>query len=79
MSARRMISTLPARNDCDFSTISSPSFNPLIAHVESLAAARREGDFNADALALVRDRLDFLSATERDWLLRRTAEQTFFT
>jgi L-threonylcarbamoyladenylate synthase len=31
-----------------------PSFNPLIAHVASLDAARREGDFNADALTLAR-------------------------
>ena len=31
-----------------------PSFNPLIAHVGSLEAARREGDFNADALTLAR-------------------------
>jgi L-threonylcarbamoyladenylate synthase len=31
-----------------------PSFNPLIAHVASLEAARGEGDFNADALTLAR-------------------------
>ena len=31
-----------------------PQFNPLIAHVASLAAAQREGVFNADALALAR-------------------------
>ena len=29
-----------------------PSFNPLIAHVESLAAARRQGEFSPAALAL---------------------------
>ena len=29
-----------------------PSFNPLIAHVSDLAAAQREGDFGAEALAL---------------------------
>ena len=31
-----------------------PSFNPLIAHVSDLAAARREGDFGADAVALAK-------------------------
>jgi predicted TIM-barrel fold metal-dependent hydrolase len=31
-----------------------------------------------DSIELVSRRLDFLSATDRDWLLRRTAEQTFF-
>ncbi|HUY92078.1 MAG TPA: amidohydrolase family protein [Pirellulales bacterium] len=33
----------------------------------------------ADSIALVRDRLDFLSAADRDWLLRRTAEKVFFS
>jgi predicted TIM-barrel fold metal-dependent hydrolase len=32
----------------------------------------------ADSLALIRDRLDFLSADDRDWLLRRTAERVLF-
>jgi predicted TIM-barrel fold metal-dependent hydrolase len=31
-----------------------------------------------DSLDLVRKRLDFLTAEDRDWLLRRTAEQFFF-
>ena len=31
-----------------------PAFNPLIAHVANLAAAEREGHFNADARALAR-------------------------
>jgi predicted TIM-barrel fold metal-dependent hydrolase len=31
-----------------------------------------------NSIALVRDRLDFLSAGDRDWLLRRTAERVFF-
>lgn len=31
-----------------------------------------------DSLALARDRLDFLSAGDKAWLLRKTAEQTFF-
>ena len=33
----------------------------------------------ADSIALVRDRLDFLSDGDRDWLLRRTAEKLFFS
>jgi predicted TIM-barrel fold metal-dependent hydrolase len=33
----------------------------------------------ADSIDLVRTRLDFLSPTDRAWLLRRTADQTFFT
>jgi predicted TIM-barrel fold metal-dependent hydrolase len=32
----------------------------------------------ADSVALIRDRLDFLTADDRDWLLRRTAERTLF-
>jgi predicted TIM-barrel fold metal-dependent hydrolase len=31
-----------------------------------------------DSIGLIRDRLDFLSASDKDWLLRRTAEETFF-
>lgn len=31
-----------------------------------------------DSIALVRDRLEFLTDTDRDWLLRRTAEELFF-
>ena len=31
-----------------------------------------------DSIALVRDRLDFLTASDKDWVLRKTAEQTFF-
>jgi predicted TIM-barrel fold metal-dependent hydrolase len=31
-----------------------------------------------DSLDLVRKRLDFLTDEDRDWLLRRTAEQFFF-
>jgi len=31
-----------------------------------------------DSIDLIRSRLDFLSAGDRDWLLRRTAEETFF-
>jgi predicted TIM-barrel fold metal-dependent hydrolase len=32
----------------------------------------------ADSVALIRDRLDFLTADERRWILRRTAEKVFF-
>ena len=35
-------------------------------------------DSSPDAIALIRNRLDFLSATDRDWMLRRTAEKVFF-
>lgn len=31
-----------------------------------------------DSIALVRDRLDFLGAEEREWMLRKTAEGVFF-
>lgn len=31
-----------------------------------------------DSIALVRDRLDFLTAADRDWMLRGTAERVFF-
>jgi len=33
----------------------------------------------ADSIDLLRSRLDFLTPTDRAWLLRRTAEQTFFS
>ena len=32
-----------------------------------------------DSIDLIRQRLDFLSAADRDWLLRRSAEQLFFS
>ena len=31
-----------------------------------------------DSIALVRDRLDFLSDADREWMLRKTAEGVFF-
>jgi len=31
-----------------------------------------------DSIALIRDRLDFLSAEDREWMLRRTAEKVFW-
>jgi predicted phage-related endonuclease len=30
------------------------------------------------SISLVRDRLDFISNDDRDWLLRKTAEKVFF-
>jgi len=38
----------------------------------------RAGHRYADSIGLVRDRLDFLSADDRQWLLRKTAEQVYF-
>ena len=35
-------------------------------------------DSYADSLDLVRTRLDFLTADQKDWILRRTAERVFF-
>lgn len=32
-----------------------------------------------DSIALIRDRLDFLSAEDKEWLLRRTAEKVFWS
>ncbi len=31
-----------------------------------------------DSISLVRDRVDFLSLEDKEWLLRKTAESTFF-
>lgn len=36
------------------------------------------GHTYADSIALVRDRLDFLSDADRQWMLRKTAEKVFF-
>jgi predicted TIM-barrel fold metal-dependent hydrolase len=38
-----------------------------------------EGHRYQDSIDLIRRRVDFLTATDRDWLLRRTAEKTFFS
>jgi len=38
----------------------------------------QRGHTYADSIALIRDRLDFLSAADREWMLRRTAEEVFF-
>ena len=32
----------------------------------------------AASIALIRDRLDFLTADDRTWLLRKTAEKVYF-
>jgi predicted TIM-barrel fold metal-dependent hydrolase len=32
----------------------------------------------ADSISLLRDRLDFFSSEDKEWILRRTAEETFF-
>ena len=32
----------------------------------------------ADSISVVRDRLDFLSPADKEWILRRTAQETFF-
>lgn len=37
-----------------------------------------EGHNYRDSIALIRDRLDFLSAEDKSWLLRRTAERVYF-
>jgi predicted TIM-barrel fold metal-dependent hydrolase len=62
---------------------------PLIRRVVDAFGARRcmwesdcpfqvVKDRYTDSLDLVRKHLDFLTAADKEWLLRRTAEQTFF-
>ena len=38
----------------------------------------QEGHTYANSIALIRDRLDFLSADDKQWMLRGTAEKVFF-
>ena len=38
----------------------------------------QEGHTYADSIAVIRDRLDFLSAEDKGWMLRKTAEKVFF-
>lgn len=38
----------------------------------------QEGHTYHNSIALIRDRLDFLSAEEKHWMLRKTAEKVFF-
>ena len=37
------------------------------------------GNTYSDSIALVRDRLNFMNANDKDWILRRTAEKVFFS
>jgi predicted TIM-barrel fold metal-dependent hydrolase len=37
------------------------------------------GHTYADSIALIRDRLDFLTAEDKEWMLRKTAEKVFFS
>ena len=39
----------------------------------------QEGHTYANSIALIRDRLSFLSADDREWMLRKTAENVFFS
>lgn len=39
----------------------------------------QEGHTYADSIALIRDRLDFLTAEDKEWMLRKTAEKVFFS
>ncbi|HEU0005936.1 MAG TPA: amidohydrolase family protein [Terriglobia bacterium] len=39
----------------------------------------QDGHTYLDSIALIRDRLDFLSDSDRQWLLRKTAERVFFS
>lgn len=39
----------------------------------------QQGHNYQDSIALIRDRIDFLSASDKDWLLRDTAEKLFFS
>ncbi|MCB1091334.1 MAG: amidohydrolase family protein, partial [Verrucomicrobiae bacterium] len=38
----------------------------------------QQGHTYADSIALIRDRLDFLSAEDKAWMLGKTAEKVFF-
>jgi len=62
---------------------------PLIQRVYEAFGPRRlmwgsdcpfqvQSETYADSISLVRDRLDFLSTADKDWMLRRTAQETFF-
>lgn len=63
---------------------------PLIQQVVRAFGAKRcmwesdcpfqvDRDSYADSIDLIRTRLDFLTQDDKDWLLRRTAEQTLFS
>jgi predicted TIM-barrel fold metal-dependent hydrolase len=63
---------------------------PMIRTLHSAFGARRlmwasdcpyqvqPGHHYADSIGLIRDRLDFLSPEDKEWMLRKTAEQVFF-
>jgi predicted TIM-barrel fold metal-dependent hydrolase len=38
-----------------------------------------QGETYEDSVSLIRDRLDFLPVEDKEWILRRSAEQFFFT
>lgn len=38
-----------------------------------------KGHTYRDSIALIRDRLEFLSASDKEWMLRKTAERVFFS
>jgi predicted TIM-barrel fold metal-dependent hydrolase len=64
---------------------------PLIRQVRDAFGAQRvmwasdcpfqvdPGHNYRDSIALIRDRLDFLSETDKAWMLRGTAERVFFS
>jgi predicted TIM-barrel fold metal-dependent hydrolase len=37
-----------------------------------------QSEMYADSISLLRDRLDLFSTEDKEWVLRRTAEETFF-
>jgi predicted TIM-barrel fold metal-dependent hydrolase len=39
----------------------------------------QDGHTYSDSIALIRDRLAFLSAEDKEWMLRKTAEKVFFS
>jgi predicted TIM-barrel fold metal-dependent hydrolase len=39
----------------------------------------QEGHTYANSIALIRDRLDFLTPEDKSWMLRKTAEKVFFS
>ena len=55
------------------------SFGPQRLMWASDSPYQNQGDNNYKAsISLVRDHLDFVSAEDRQWLLRKTAERVFF-
>ncbi len=56
------------------------SFGPKKLMWASDCPYQLEGDNTYSvSISLVRDRLDFLSNDDKNWLLRRTAEKVFFS